>query len=185
MGHYKHSQVFRLQPPPALTSKKLNYKQTSKCCNLLCRHTTYRGKLLKLSKELNFHLHKIFTEAKKFHRGALLSARLPSFGGKLRARQSQQANANMEGAPLGTALMGTSPNHIWARTPNKSWLAAAKLCCELVFLIKILFLPQYLISHFCTGTAGDGLGVLACQCFWKFRRGRSYSTALRVLAHFV
>lgn len=47
----------------------------------------------------------------------------------------------MDEDPLGKALMGTSPKHIWASTPNNRELVSAKHHNKLVFLIKILFLP--------------------------------------------
>jgi len=52
----------------------------------------------------------------------------------------------MDEDPLGKALMGTSPERIWASTPNKRELVSAKHHNKLVFLIKIVFLPSYLIS---------------------------------------
>ena len=48
--------------------------------------------------------------------------------------------------------MGTSPRPIWGSIPNKGELVSAKHHNKLVFLIKIPFLLQYLISESSTGT---------------------------------
>lgn len=92
--------------------------------------------MLKLSKELNFNLHKIFIEAKKFHNGAYSPAKV---GNCLKCTQSWHQDS-MAAEALEKALMGTSPRHIWASTPNKRESGSAKHHNELVFLINISFL---------------------------------------------